>query len=39
MDLGLSDQTPPSHLPENERNRRRTTWASIIQLHLTSQAR
>ncbi|KAJ3568449.1 hypothetical protein NP233_g5704 [Leucocoprinus birnbaumii] len=40
MDLGLSDQNPPSHLPENERNRRRATWANIIQLHLiTSQSR
>ncbi|EKM80783.1 hypothetical protein AGABI1DRAFT_98908 [Agaricus bisporus var. burnettii JB137-S8] len=39
MDLGLSEQNPPSHLPESERNRRRNTWACIIQLHLTSQAR
>ncbi|KAL9711691.1 hypothetical protein Ac2012v2_004763 [Leucoagaricus gongylophorus] len=39
MHLGLSDQSPPSHLPEGERNCRRATWANILQLHLTSSSR
>ncbi|KAF8995469.1 hypothetical protein BDQ17DRAFT_1392227 [Cyathus striatus] len=36
VELGLSDQNAVQmHLSENERNRRRSTWASILQLHLT----
>jgi len=36
MDLGLSDQNAiQMHPSEIERNRRRATWASILQLHLT----
>jgi len=37
MDLGLPDQIPPTNLPENERNRRRTTYANIVQLQYTAQ--
>jgi len=36
MDLGVSDQNvSPINASEGERNRRRSTWASILQLHLT----
>jgi len=36
MDLGLSDQNSIQALPsEGERIRRRSTWASILQLHMT----
>ena len=34
IDLGLSDQdTIQIHLSDRERNRRRSAWASILQLH------
>jgi hypothetical protein len=34
MDLGLSDQNSIQiHLSERERNRRRSAWSSILQLH------
>ncbi|KAF8170284.1 hypothetical protein K438DRAFT_1684661 [Mycena galopus ATCC 62051] len=39
MELGLSDQNiSPINATENERNRRRSTWASILQLHLTASS-
>ncbi|KAK7057449.1 hypothetical protein R3P38DRAFT_2841057 [Favolaschia claudopus] len=39
MELGLSEQTPsPINLTESERNRRRSTWASVLQLHLTASS-
>jgi len=39
IDLGLSDQNAIQMNPnENERNRRRSTWASIVQLHLTASS-
>lgn len=39
MDLGLSDQNAiQMHPSESERNRRRSTWAGILQLHLTSSS-
>ncbi|KAJ7178826.1 hypothetical protein C8R43DRAFT_1189333 [Mycena crocata] len=39
IDLGLSDQTVSSiNISESERNRRRSTWASILQLHLTASS-
>ncbi|KAJ7782830.1 hypothetical protein B0H16DRAFT_1494535 [Mycena metata] len=39
IDLGLSDQNvSPINATENERNRRRSTWASILQLHLTASS-
>jgi len=39
MDLGLSDQNVIQSIPnEAERNRRRSTWASILQLHLTASS-
>ncbi|KAJ7502847.1 hypothetical protein B0H11DRAFT_2154931 [Mycena galericulata] len=39
IDLGLSDQNvSPINASESERNRRRSTWASILQLHLTASA-
>ncbi|KAJ7209627.1 hypothetical protein GGX14DRAFT_534959 [Mycena pura] len=39
MDLGVSDQNvSPINASEGERNRRRSTWASILQLHLTASS-
>ncbi|KAF7362111.1 hypothetical protein MVEN_00556900 [Mycena venus] len=39
IDLGLSDQNvSPINATESERNRRRSTWASILQLHLTASS-
>ncbi|TFK44488.1 hypothetical protein BDQ12DRAFT_673081 [Crucibulum laeve] len=39
MDLGISDQnTIQVHADERERDRRRSTWASIVQLHMTSSS-
>ncbi|KAJ7497054.1 hypothetical protein FB451DRAFT_1209882 [Mycena latifolia] len=39
IDLGLSDQNvSPINASESERNRRRSTWASILQLHLTASS-
>ncbi|KAJ7594678.1 hypothetical protein C8J56DRAFT_927363 [Mycena floridula] len=39
MDLGLSDQNiSPPNASEKERNRRRTTWQGILQLHVTSSS-
>ncbi|KAF8637968.1 hypothetical protein AX16_010600 [Volvariella volvacea WC 439] len=39
MDLGLSDQSPiPISLSESEKHRRRSTWANILQLHVTASS-
>ncbi|KAJ6495636.1 hypothetical protein C8R47DRAFT_1265018 [Mycena vitilis] len=39
IELGLSDQNvSPINATESERNRRRSTWASILQLHLTASS-
>ncbi|KAF7298129.1 Zn(2)-C6 fungal-type domain-containing protein [Mycena chlorophos] len=39
IDIGLSDQNATSaNLSENERNTRRATWASVLQLHLTASS-
>ncbi|KAJ6497818.1 hypothetical protein C8R45DRAFT_140751 [Mycena sanguinolenta] len=39
MELGLSDQNiTPINASETERNRRRSTWASTLQLHLTASS-
>ncbi|KAJ7072552.1 hypothetical protein C8F01DRAFT_1104345 [Mycena amicta] len=39
IDIGLSDQNVNSlNLSESERNRRRSTWASVLQLHLTASS-
>ncbi|KAF7315257.1 Zn(2)-C6 fungal-type domain-containing protein [Mycena indigotica] len=38
IDIGLSDQSLLASLSENERNRRRSTWASVLQLHLTASS-
>ncbi|KAJ7287758.1 hypothetical protein C8J57DRAFT_1284831, partial [Mycena rebaudengoi] len=39
IELGLSDQNVnPINTNETERNRRRSTWASILQLHLTASS-
>ncbi|KAJ7232766.1 hypothetical protein B0H12DRAFT_1144786 [Mycena haematopus] len=39
MELGLSDQNiGPINATESERNRRRATWTSTLQLHLTASS-
>ncbi|KAF9467333.1 hypothetical protein BDZ94DRAFT_1318757 [Collybia nuda] len=39
MDLGLSDQNAVQmHLSETERDRRRSTWAHILQMHMTASS-
>ncbi|KAL0956218.1 hypothetical protein HGRIS_002374 [Hohenbuehelia grisea] len=39
IDLGLSDQSTIQMNPsETERNRRRATWANIVQLHMTGSS-